>query len=335
MSSENHHTERPAVSVVVPVYNVEHYFERCLRSLFGQTLSSLEYLFVDDCYPDGSIALLQRVLEDYPHRKGQVHVLRNDANRGCAASRARGMAAATGEYTISCDADDWVELQAYETLYAAAREHDAEIVCCGFWEETPRGAFPNHYPEACYGRVIREPDRAVFTHYYAWNKLVRTELFQRRGIYPLEAVSTWEDVSFTIPLLYFSRSTVVLPALLYHYNRFNENSMIAFKPLNLDSMIRCVDAVETFFREQQAYERFLPIVEHLKMRTKNEWLIPRRRDPARWKALYPEMNARIWQIENYPLNLKVVDWLILHGMPGLGCWLLDIKMKLVELLKKG
>ncbi len=62
------------VSVLVPVYRVDRFIERCARSLFEQTYDNLEYIFVDDCSPDNSIAILRRVMEDYPERKGQVRM---------------------------------------------------------------------------------------------------------------------------------------------------------------------------------------------------------------------------------------------------------------------
>ena len=63
------------VSILVPVYGVEKYIERCARSLFEQTYDNIEYIFVDDCTKDRSIGILQKVLEDYPNRKNQVKIL--------------------------------------------------------------------------------------------------------------------------------------------------------------------------------------------------------------------------------------------------------------------
>ena len=61
----------PKVSVIIPVYGVEKYIERCARSLFKQTLDDIEYLFIDDCTPDDSVDVLRNVLEEYPNRKSQ------------------------------------------------------------------------------------------------------------------------------------------------------------------------------------------------------------------------------------------------------------------------
>ena len=104
----------PKVSIIIPVYGVEKYIERCARSLFEQTLDDIEYLFIDDCTPDKSVEILKRVLEEYPHRKSQVVIHRMEQNSGQAKVREWGMQNATGEYVIHCDSDDWVDIHMYE-----------------------------------------------------------------------------------------------------------------------------------------------------------------------------------------------------------------------------
>lgn len=86
------------VSVIVPVYKVEKYIERCARSLFNQTLDDIEYIFVDDCSPDRSIEILNQVIGDYPRRKDQVQIIHHASNQGLALARQTGLKAATGEY---------------------------------------------------------------------------------------------------------------------------------------------------------------------------------------------------------------------------------------------
>ena len=127
----------PKVSVVIPTYKVEKYIERCARSLFEQTLDSLEYIFVDDCSPDNSIAVMQKVLEEYPQRKDQVKVIRHEVNQGVGAARNHGVAACTGDYIIHCDPDDWVDLNMYETMYNKAIETNADMVYSDFYINTP------------------------------------------------------------------------------------------------------------------------------------------------------------------------------------------------------
>lgn len=76
----------PAVTVVVPIYNVERYIEKCARSLFEQSLANLEILFVNDCTPDNSIDIILKVLADYPQRKEQTRIIKMSSNSGLSGS---------------------------------------------------------------------------------------------------------------------------------------------------------------------------------------------------------------------------------------------------------
>lgn len=122
----------PKVSVIIPVYRTEKYIERCVRSLFNQTLDEIEYLFIDDCSPDNSIKILNNVLEDYPHRKEQVIIHRMSRNSGQAIVRNWGMQNATGEYVIHCDSDDWVDADMYRAMYDKAVEEHSDVVICDY-----------------------------------------------------------------------------------------------------------------------------------------------------------------------------------------------------------
>ena len=102
------------VSVLVPVYGVEKYIERCARSLFEQTYSDLEYVFVNDCTPDQSIEILKKVMAEYPQRKNAVKIVNHAKNRGLAAARNTAYDNATGDFVTIVDSDDWLEWDALE-----------------------------------------------------------------------------------------------------------------------------------------------------------------------------------------------------------------------------
>ena len=80
----------PAVSVIVPVYNVAPYIERCARSLFEQTLGSLEILFINDCTPDNSVEIIERTLQEYPLRRENTRIVNLPANTGLGGFGRRG-----------------------------------------------------------------------------------------------------------------------------------------------------------------------------------------------------------------------------------------------------
>ena len=98
----------PKLSVLVPVYNVEAWIDKCARSLFEQTIDDVEYIFVDDCTSDRSIEILTATLAEYPRRIPQVKIIHHDKNRGLVASRNTALRVATGDFIIHCDSDDWV-----------------------------------------------------------------------------------------------------------------------------------------------------------------------------------------------------------------------------------
>ena len=111
---------KPKVSVIVPIYGVEAYIERCAVSLFEQTLDDIEYIFVNDCTPDESMKILSHVLSRYPHRTDQVVIINQPKNMGAAKAREVGIKAAKGEYIIHCDSDDWVDKDMYFLMYQEA-----------------------------------------------------------------------------------------------------------------------------------------------------------------------------------------------------------------------
>jgi glycosyltransferase involved in cell wall biosynthesis len=110
------------ISVVVPVYNVAKYIERCVCSLMEQTLNDIEYIFVNDCTPDNSIEILKQTLKRYPHRKYDVKIIHHCHNQGPFETRNSGLVVATGEFISYCDSDDWVDVAMYESLYLKAKK---------------------------------------------------------------------------------------------------------------------------------------------------------------------------------------------------------------------
>ena len=116
------------VSILVPIFGVEKYIERCARSLFEQTYSNLEYIFVNDCTPDKSVEVLENVMVNYPERIENVKILTHEKNRGVAAVRNTALDNACGDFVSLVDSDDWLELDAVELLVSKQLKTDADIV---------------------------------------------------------------------------------------------------------------------------------------------------------------------------------------------------------------
>lgn len=121
------------VSIIIPIYGVELFIERCAISLFEQTLDDIEYIFVDDCTMDKSVQILQGIIAKYPQRKDNVFIIRHERNKGLASARKTGLKFVHGEYVAHCDSDDWVERNMYEYLYQEAISANADIVWCDYY----------------------------------------------------------------------------------------------------------------------------------------------------------------------------------------------------------
>lgn len=212
------------VSVVIAVYKAEPYIERCARSLFGQTLRDLEFIFVDDASPDRSIDVMLQTLKDYPERKEQVRIIRHEVNRGVSRTRQDGVDAATGQYIIHCDPDDWVDLNTYELAYNEAQRTGAQFVMFDDYRK-PDSAY-RHLPE------MTEHDNIAMLKKLSgysgetefpgmWRNLIDAQ-FVRRVKFPM-GVSNGEDATFLYTLLQYPMKTVHIHRRFYHYESHPES----------------------------------------------------------------------------------------------------------------
>lgn len=223
----------PKVSVIIPVYGVEKYIERCARSLFEQTLNDIEFIFIDDCTPDKSIEVLEKVLEEYPNRREQVIIHRMEQNSGQAAVRRWGIKQASGEYIIQCDSDDWVKTDMYEMLYIRAKENKSDIVVCDFILSD--GKDTNRVKQDCansnkevffYDVLVKNTSSSI------GNKLVKRTLFNNI-IYPLYDMG--EDHVILLQVAYNSSKPLKVDESFYYYYN-NNNSMT--KSLTEEAVIK-------------------------------------------------------------------------------------------------
>ena len=237
---------RPAVSVIVLVYGVEKYIERCVRSLFGQTLDNIEFVFVDDCTPDASMDILLSVLEDYPRRKDQVKVIHNEVNHGQAFCRRVGVEAATGEYIIHCDSDDWVDPDMYSKMYSKAKEENLDVVIC---QRGIEGNGAQRFQEDVMevedvlGVVIKGEISPGLC-----NKLVTRKAYEKGIVFP--KLNMYEDYAITIQLLCECKSVGFIYEPLYHYlmradsicHKISNDSMTLYFKEQLELAISCLEA---------------------------------------------------------------------------------------------
>lgn len=326
--------ERCKVTVIVPVFNVENYVERCARSLFGQTLEDMEFIFVDDCSSDKSIQLIESILRDFPKRERQVRFIRHKKNGGPSTARNTGISMATGEYICCCDSDDYVELDMYEKLYNQAKSTCCDICCCDFYMHGPNEK-----------NVVKAldivPDKLQLLRAYimngwtvAWNMLVKRELYVDYHIRGFEGYSFCEDYGLTVRLLYYASVVTHLSAPLYHYNRMNSASIVATSLRNenvkkiTNDQVEIYSLINKFFEEKGLYPQLQDVLSYRMLCGKRGWLFDKEKRKE-YRDLYPESNAYIWSNPLCSTKDKICQTIIMK--PFL-CFLLPM-MQILNTLK--
>lgn len=299
----------PKVSVIIPVYGVEKYIERCARSLFEQTLDDIEYLFIDDCTLDRSIEILNRVLDEYPQRKNQVIIHRMEKNSRQAAVRKWGMLNATGDYIIHCDSDDWVDVTMYEKMYNKAIETGSDVVVCDY--VTTDGGSLKKINKACHSVKPIEFLENMLLQRDPWS--LCNKLFKRTAYYnivfPTSAMG--EDMATTMQLVWNCSKLEYIPIAYYHYyfnpdsitkKRTKENSLRNFTQLKDNTEI-----VNKTFAQRSLTPKMKDGLLNLKLQVKslllplvwnNEYYIM-------WKKLYPNLESQLYLSKSIDITTKI------------------------------
>ncbi len=230
------------LSIVVPIYMVENYIERCAISLFQQTLSDVEFIFIDDRSPDKSVDVLKQVISNFTSLQDSIRIVEHPNNRGSAAARITGIKQARGEYIAFCDSDDWVDSNLYEQMYEVAKRNDADLVYCNFEMEylskTKVADLPKKQNVDDYIRFMM----MGAIPFYSWIRLYRKNILQERvdELYQL-GINMWEDVLMNMRLSFCLKQIAFCPVAGYHYNQCNLNSY-------------------TFVRSEQSQRNILEVV---------------------------------------------------------------------------
>ena len=227
------------VSVIVPIYRVEKYIERCVESLFKQTLDDIEFIFVNDCTPDNSMDILNQLIKKYQSilakKKYVIRIEQMLSNSGLAAVRKHGIQLATGDYIINCDSDDWTDIHMYEKMYNHAVYNDSDLVICDYIISDG-----NKDTEEIINRNITDLSKEVLfkkclissTMNPVWTSMAKRNLFKEM-IYPLGDMS--EDKIIMTQLIWHAKKVSYLPVALYYY--FMSNNSIV-RTINKDANIR-------------------------------------------------------------------------------------------------
>lgn len=224
----------PKVSVIVPIYNVEKYLNRCLDSVLNQSYKNLEVILVDD----GSQDKCGLIADSYQKNDNRIRSF-HKKNGGLSDARNYGMKYATGEYVLFLDSDDWLKEEMIETLIRLVFEHKADIVQSGFYY-----AYDNYllYDDRYYTEdmrpVVLKKDELMKelvinerVKNFAWGKLYRIDLI--RDI-PFEKGVLFEDVFWAHKIMDRVKKYVICHKPMCYYLQRNDSIVSTYTVRNLD-----------------------------------------------------------------------------------------------------
>ena len=204
----------PQFSIIIPVYRVEEYLEKCVDSILAQTCQDFELLLIDDGSPDGSGAICDRYAASHPNQVRALH----QPNGGAGAARNRGIELAQGDYLLFVDGDDWLAPNLLEDLSASIAATPADLYLFGALVERDgkvTGELHEELP-ADLPTHTKDAPQLFFGVMAPWNRAYRRTLFTEGGI--RFATKVWyEDIRIVTKVLALAEQVVRLPGAYYHY----------------------------------------------------------------------------------------------------------------------
>lgn len=218
------------VSIIIPIYNVSDYIERCLTSVMVQTYKDIECILVDDCTPDDSIEKCQRMISEY---QGNIEfiILHHKRNRGLSAARNTGTDAASGEFIYYLDSDDEITSDCISLMAKEIEGHpDVEIVMAA----TKSVPYSVNYDLPYYKKKIYVDDNDwVRYNFYkpwpclqvnAWNKLINIKFVKNNQLYFKEGIIHEDEMWMFMVAKKLNRLAVITEKTYIHY--YNPDSIM-------------------------------------------------------------------------------------------------------------
>lgn len=252
----------PTVTVVVAVYNIEQYIEKCIQSVCTQTWEDIEILLIDD----GSTDRSGDICDSYAKTDDRIRVI-HKVNGGLSNVRNMGLQEASGKYLLYVDGDDYIAPECVEEAVKYAERYEAEVVIFDYQEiEESTGRVERwsmKIPKGQQMSVKEHPELLIATP-CAWNKLYRKSLWERCGLrYPVGRV--YEDLTVTPQLLLNAERIVYMDSKpLYHYI-LREGSIMRsqnFKK-SLDNRKAALEDIIAYFKKKDVFDTFKDELEYL------------------------------------------------------------------------
>lgn len=236
------------ISVLVPIYGVEKYIERCAISLFEQTYSNIEYIFVNDCTPDNSIKILNALIEKYPKRKEHIKIIQHIKNQGLAVARNTALENASGKYVMHVDSDDYIDVTTIEKALSKMHEENADVVIFAmnhvFSDKIVAESIniPSNSNEYAKKLIARESPVCMCGGLYL------RSLYIENHVRAVPGLNMGEDYATKPRVVYYARKVAFIDEPLYNYVHYNESAYsYVFSEKYIDNLLLAIKTLEDFF----------------------------------------------------------------------------------------
>lgn len=232
------------VSIIIPVYNVENYLEKCLRSVLQQTYHNLEIIVINDGSTDNCMMICKKYTEI-----DNRFILIEQKNAGLSAARNAGINICTGDYIFFLDSDDYLWPTTIQELISESKKRDADIVGCGYLSFAENEELQQEI--TC--KEEFEENSSVFYFQkmsnHAWGKLYKTSLFKENKIfYPVGR--NYEDVATTFKLVWYAEKIAYTPKILYLYLNREGSISRELSEKNIDDFLLAYLEMNEFYKEK-------------------------------------------------------------------------------------
>lgn len=311
------------VTIVTLTYNVEKYFERCLKSIFEQDFDNIEFLIVNNCSTDNSMKVLEETLKQYPNRKSQVVIQNNERNMGYCYSMNKGFEMATGDYVTFVDSDDWLEPGSISKCVAIMEDKNYDIL--QFENYVDRYARrihrKNHVKDNptnldCINAMLISPEIMEGTF---WTKFYKTEFVKKSGLKLPPDSPPWSDMCFNVRLFALTNNFGILREPLYHYCE-NENQTVKSWMKNHDASRLRVKQESSNLRQVEEHlsahgllDKCQEGLNHRKYQFKNDNLIFLNVISLEdWINTFPELNEEALSSKKIKKSIRIRNKFIMN-----------------------
>lgn len=260
----------PKISVIVTVYNVSQFIEKCAHTLFNQTFKNVEYIFVNDASTDDSVSKLENVIAQYPNIEHFITIVHNPNNCGPAISRNNALDLAQGDYVLMVDSDDYLEFDMIDSMYNEALKSNADIVVCDMIIEFQKKSIisedyvPDNnsdYFSAMLTTANSSPSLC--------NKLIKKDLYLNPQSRNINSAKYMEDRFVCARLYFFANNIAKVNQVYYHYIKHNPNSnTFKINASHFESLIYFWQNMDVFLFENNITDKYKQLVNITKVKDK-------------------------------------------------------------------